>query len=274
MSVLRSISVKPLFSAIIAAALTICVSCGVDRCPCGYLQPDDTRVVYFFREAEFGCAGCDTCCCYVYWCFEEGTTGYEYLGHWDPNEQEEPPKGFGDIRQAEWCYDDWSWGCTGAPWGGCSDPSLTPRENVEAEEVAIWLSEGLVAPQQLYDKVLSDLAIIRSRYGPAIPELNTIQFTPYLESDRIIVEVTPEAAAQFERGEYHDLDSLNEHFKLCNMYPEKCCQPRLHLEFDARYDTKVLAQAYEQVPSVIGAEPGRAFGWLCRPSTVLPWTSE
>ncbi|MCH9031450.1 MAG: hypothetical protein IIB00_04240, partial [candidate division Zixibacteria bacterium] len=45
----------------------------------------------------------------------------------------------------------------------------TPRENGEAEEMALWLSGDLVAPEGLYLKLLGKLELLRTQWNEDYP---------------------------------------------------------------------------------------------------------
>jgi hypothetical protein len=228
-------------------------------------------MAYFFRQAKSACMGCDICY-YVYWYFECYDADCHYVGHWDPRDQAEPPSWFAFVIVAEECFDDWSWGCRDSLWGFCSDPQLTPRDNKEAEEAAIWLSESLVAPQDLYDRIAHDLDLIRATYGDDIESLRQIHFTPHLNSSAMWVELMPQALYRYTQGEFHDLDSLNTYFKVREIL-DHSDRGMLAFIFEGRYDTHQLAQIYTDTQSVIIADPGLAHGGpYCRLSTVLPWS--
>ena len=200
------------------------------------------------------------------------------MGCWIPSEHGDPPEWSGIFREAEQYYDDWSWGCADTFWAPCDDPGSTPREAEEAEEASIWLSGSLVAPQEAYDRVVHDLALIRSRYGDDIPRLRAIRFAPYLNSSAIYLGLTPEAALRLAEGRFHDLDSLNAHFKLSEIktYGGGACGPSFSFIFQGRYNTEKLSQIYKDAPPVIWAESGLADlpGLPPEVLTVIPWPVE
>lgn len=260
---------KHIVALISSFALCACLSCGRDANRCTEPESDNPPMAYFFREAVPACTGCDLCY-YAYWYFECVDEACRYVGYWDPLDQPDPPPWLVSATAAEECYDDWSWGCQDTIWGFSSDPRMTPRDNEEAEEAAIWLSGSLVAPQDLYDRIAHDLALVRSAYGDDIHQLREIRFTPYLRSSAIWVNLMPEAAYRYTQGEFHDLDSLNTLFKVRDILAYHDAN-NLSLLFEGRYDTIQLAQIYGDTPSVIAADPGVANGGFCRLSTVLPW---
>ncbi|MFZ1946989.1 MAG: hypothetical protein WAW06_05535 [bacterium] len=190
-------------------------------------------------------------------------------------EKPEEPAWFATVLEAQACYDGWNWGCGDTLGIRCDDPSQTPRQSEEAEEASIWLSGGLVSPPELYDRISQDLTFIRAPYGDSIPELRDIRFAPYVHSNVITLELMPEAVARFEEGEFHDLDSLNAHFKVAQIRVQhmSSCGPTFTLFFNGRYDTIQLSKIYKDTPSVVWADPVPAqLGgpWLGT-ITVIPW---
>lgn len=136
----------------------------------------------------------------------------------------------------------------------------TPRENREAEEAALWVSDSLVAPENLYNAILNDLAVIRTKYGDDISEVQ-ITFVPPWVTSQIILGVNDEAKAQILAGKYHDLDSLNTALR-CTGGPIRSVGMgnSILLSFKGRLHPERLAELYKQVKSVVWAEPNRFAG--------------
>ena len=253
--------------------LCACLFCGPDAQRCTEPEPGEVPMAYVFRGIVCRCEGCGSCL-NAYWYFECCDGSCRYLGNWDPRDQAERPPWFDTVIEAESCFDHGSWECSDSLWGYCSDPSMTPRENREAEEAAICLSGSLVAPQDLYERIVRDLALIRSAYGDSIDHPWEIHFVPYLRSDAMNVALWPAVMARYQRGEYDDLDSLNAHFKVSEIihFPYK---GKMFLTFEGRYNVQRLGQIYSAEPSVEYTDPsldggcGYSMGPRC--STVLIW---
>ena len=260
---------------VLPLAILLCVSCASDRRACLEPEPGQQELAYIFRGmVSLGPGSGEVV--RVYWYFECGGWGCRYVGHWNPIEEPESPAWFATVLDAEACYDDPSWGCGDTLGIQCSDPSYTPRENQEAEEASIWLSGGLVAPPELYDRIAQDLRFIRTSFGDTIPELRDIRFTPYMHSNVIGLELMPEAVSRFREGKFHDLDSLNAHFKVTEVRVDNSssCGPWFTLFFDGRYDTIQLSKIYKDTPSVLWAEAVGGWGGWWGPITVIPWPIE
>jgi hypothetical protein len=253
------------FAVLLTAAL--CASCGTERCS----EPRETRLrmAYAFRHAVPQCMGCDPCW-YFYWYFECDGVRCDYLSHFDPRDGQEEPDWLGRVREIEKCYMSTGY-CSDKSWGYHTDPSLTPRESEEAEEAALWLSGSLVAPQELYEIVRDDLALIRATYRDSIPQVDTVSFQPYLMSNWVGIELSPDAYQQYTQGEYHDWDSLNTLYGLTQTRPG--IHEFLYLIFSGRYNTVRLAELYKTLPSVWGSWP-TGWAFICDPSTVIAWRIE
>jgi hypothetical protein len=148
----------------------------------------------------------------------------------------------------------------------CSDVRATPKEDQEAEEVALWLSGSLVAPETLYSRVQADLAEIRSTYGGSIPALMSVFFRPWWVVSELQVSLADTAIEQFLQGNYHDLDDLNGQLGLTRM--EHYVLNWITLSFQGRLNPAKLAELYERVPSVVEATPVGPPG---DSPTIYPW---
>ena len=264
---------------IFPALIVICLilSCGSDSRNCTEPEPDHLIMGYAFKGLVPVCEACGQVYP-VHWYFECEPGVCQYLGYWDPLQQQDPPAWFSAVAEAQQCYDGCTWGCAaGSLWAPSLDPSKTPRENEEAEQASIWLSGSLVAPQELYDRIANDLAMIRSTYSDAIPELDRIRFLPCLQTSSIWLDLMPDADLRVQQGQFHDLDSLNALFKVCQIktYNTSTCGPSYAYVFDGRYNTIQLSQIYKDAASVLWAEPGYdAPSMGFEVATVLPWPLE
>jgi hypothetical protein len=203
-----------------------------------------------------------------YWYFECTGDSVEYVGYWAPSQQPEPPPWWDEAKVAAHCFDRSGSDCDPRFGPVCSDVSKTPREDREAEEMALWLSGSVVAPEDLYDTMLAQLGRIRKQYGDTIPVLKSIVFEPTWPSSDFEVGLTDEAEARYAAGQYHDLDLLNAHFGL--KWQWQVGSGSLWLHFGGRFNFLRLAEIYSAVPSVTGIScplPERVRGG----PGVLPW---
>ena len=145
------------------------------------------------------------------------------------------------------------------------------RENLEAEVAALWLSGSLLAPDDPYDLLEFGFTSTREQFADSIPELNSIRFVPPWIPGEIVIELTPEAAAQMREGEYTDLDSLNSLYGLTEIDTSLFFHRLwwVKLTFEENYHPERLSEIYEPVPSVLAAGPNstawpyfNAYPWL------------
>lgn len=148
------------------------------------------------------------------------------------------------------------------------DLERSPRENREAEVMALCLSNRLVAPEHLYQTILYQLAAIRAQYGDSIPQLKEISFRTDWAIGELLILLTIEARELVRIGKYHDLDFLNEYLKLKKM--DTCCGWN-HLIFEGCLHPEYLVDLYVPVASVEYAQPNFFYG---DGSTIYPSFSE
>ncbi len=262
------LSARRLHAATLAALFAICLfcSCGSERCECPEPQPARPQMAYVFQQAVNYCMGCDYCY-YLYWYFEcDGDTA-KYLDRFDSRDDQDQPPWLTHVAAMERCYPTRY--CPDPSWGYYTDPSVTPRQNEEAEEAAVWFSGSLVAPENLYEILRDDLALIRTSWRESIPQVDSISFQRHLHSDYLSVVLYRDAYERFTRGEYHDWDSLNTVFHVTEVRP--LSYATVFLIFRGRYYTPSLAQVYKTIPSVFITESVGAESGYCEPSTVFAW---
>ncbi len=123
----------------------------------------------------------------------------------------------------------------------------------EAQRLAIEVSGDLTAPASLTRRICNDLEAIRSEF----PEVASITHRPAWQN-QVLVRLTDEAFEQFERGEYHDLDSLNQQYAATEM--TRSGDSWAVISFSRVYDIQQLSQFYARVDSVESAQPVNLFG--------------
>jgi len=131
---------------------------------------------------------------------------------------------------------------------------FSPKENEEAELVALCLSGELIAPDTLYDDVLHDLTAIRAEFGDTLQAVNAIEFRPPWWRVSYLLMAFDESAAQLiADGQYHAWDQLNEYYHVTEIKigGHGC----VWLVFDGRLNPYRLAEQYEVLPGVLYAEP-------------------
>jgi hypothetical protein len=149
--------------------------------------------------------------------------------------------------------------------------SQTPRDNAEAEWVALWLSDALVAPESLYVQIRDDLARLRQTYRDSIHELRWIEFTPHYYPTAIDLSVTDSVFTAIRAGHYHQWDSLNQLYGVDSIYTDSIGTLGyfVHLEFKKRLNADSLTGYYARLPGVIDSSSLEFGGdW----SNIYPWS--
>ena len=142
-------------------------------------------------------------------------------------------------------------------------PSDTPREDGEAELIALCLSGDLIAPESLYEKVKCELLAIRSIFGDDFEVLNRIEFRPPWVAGCLIVGFNDTTAEMVLEGEYHAWDELNEKYRLTEIDTDLIDWLNVAvLYFQGRLHPCRLAELYDTLPGVVGAG-ANAWGGDC-----------
>lgn len=89
--------------------------------------------------------------------------------------------------------------------GTAAEIAATPRADPDAELLALHLGGELTAPEDLYQRIVSDLTVIRS----VNPVAGFIPFTPSYTPHDFLFMMTDEAFARLQSGNYHEWDCLN-----------------------------------------------------------------
>ncbi|MFA5423190.1 MAG: right-handed parallel beta-helix repeat-containing protein [Phycisphaerae bacterium] len=113
---------------------------------------------------------------------------------------------------------------------------------IEAQLIAIEISGQLVAPNDLTSRILGDLALIRD----ACPQIAGITYRPHYVPDELMVGITEEAVQQYQQGQYHALDSLNQIYGVVEVEAHFGLVNFLLLKFNQVYNMPLLAQIYTE----------------------------
>ena len=131
--------------------------------------------------------------------------------------------------------------------------------DTDAELLAIELSKALLPPPALYKRIHHDLDGIRQAY----PAMGQIHHGPAWALGELIVRLTPEAMAQYEKGEYHGLDLLMVKYgpiKIGTLAQSLCI---VHLKFSKRYNPRSDCGVSQF--SIGGGAVGTRYFWRYRP---------
>lgn len=133
---------------------------------------------------------------------------------------------------------------------------FTPKENEEAELIALCLSGELVAPDSLYNQILSDLAAIRATFGDTFEVVNRIKFSPPWVAGCLIIGFDDSTVQQIRNGQYHAWDSLNQQYQVTKIDTIVFDWLGIALlSFEGRLHPYRLAEVYAVLPGVWAASP-------------------
>jgi hypothetical protein len=149
------------------------------------------------------------------------------------------------------------------------DKPITPKENREAEEAALWLSGELYAPDALYKTIKNGLAAIRQTYLDSIPNL-TIEFQAWWIPSKIGIHVTEEVRRMILQGLPNPVDSLNRIFGATRMDTFRLNVGVFTIVyFEGRLHPLRLAEIYKELDGVTKAYRD---AWWGDYSNVYPWS--
>ncbi len=118
-----------------------------------------------------------------------------------------------------------------------------PWEDEEAENFALEVSGQLAASRSLYDRIKKDLATIRTRWGSAIPTLETTTHQPYWQIGSIEVAVDSQLYAELRARESSWWDSLGTALQLSHAEFSDSALT-VSLTFAPRLNSKRIGELY------------------------------
>jgi hypothetical protein len=129
-----------------------------------------------------------------------------------------------------------------------AETALTPRDDSTAEILALRASEGIVAPETVYQRVVRDLGAIRQDY----PDVADITPFPRANASSISVSFDADTLDDVALGTYTGWDCPNELYGFADSGPPSTSGV-VRVRFEGRYDPSLLASEYEDLPGVTDA---------------------
>ncbi len=149
-----------------------------------------------------------------------------------------------------------------------SDLALTPRANFDAEYLAMEASGEMVAPQQLYERVVTELAMIREQNSEVNGEENcdltalncpiTVR-TDWSSDEPLVVGFDEEGQTKIESDTYTDWNELNQFFRM-NPIQTILNSSFVILGSDAVVNIEKLSQEYAKLSHITSADPNYLAG--------------
>jgi hypothetical protein len=136
-------------------------------------------------------------------------------------------------------------------------PAWAPQE---AELISLCLSGELEPPERLSQRVLNELAAIRSTYGDDFDPITSLEFIPPWLVSCLIVGLDSSSAEQFVEGKYNAWDGLNEKYHVTRINISNISLGAVTLYFERTLHPRRLAEEYRILPGVSYAEPNGLIG--------------
>lgn len=136
--------------------------------------------------------------------------------------------------------------CDKSPTSSKPNLNSTPMENEEAELLALWLSNSVVAPSDLYTTIRNDLSLIRSTWKNRIPEVQ-FKFIPSQIPSKLFILFDQDTFEAIVAGNYHAWDKLNEDFSVKEIIARDYSS-FVVLNFEGRLNPNVLVDYYKELP--------------------------
>lgn len=125
---------------------------------------------------------------------------------------------------------------------------LTPRADASIELLALSLSPGVTADQDIYQRLLRDLTLIKRME----PRLKNVHYRHRNDGKTLVLRFSDNASFLFARGKYPYWDCVNRHYRFESA---QTISPGLvELRLGGIYDLEQLASLYARLPGVMHAQ--------------------
>ncbi|MCH9684200.1 MAG: hypothetical protein K0V04_22395 [Deltaproteobacteria bacterium] len=128
--------------------------------------------------------------------------------------------------------------------------AMTPREDEEAEQLALEASGEVVAPQDIYARTVADLQTIRDD----APTLTKVHARPNWALDALWVALTPSALDALNMGTYQGWDCPNALYGVQSVDPEVLADTS-EIRYPGRFNPELIVADYEALDTVLDASP-------------------
>jgi len=138
--------------------------------------------------------------------------------------------------------------CDGLGLGSATAIAATPRANQNLELLSLAMAPGVTARQEIYDRVLRDIELIRSTYA----DVAEITFWEDFDGSSLILHVDAATHASMSAGAYTAWDCLNNWYGLINTSFSDPVggQYQVQINLNGVFDTALLQNEYAQLPGV------------------------
>ncbi len=144
------------------------------------------------------------------------------------------------------------------------DISQTPREDQNLELLALAHSAGIVADQEVYERIVGDVSEMRA-LEPAIADIG---YRSTYVPNTLGLMVSGDTLNSMEHGDYTAWDCLNSAFRVTDIdysWSSLTTDQFVYLHFEGVYEPLQLGELYGALPEILGAEPDY---WIGDGSTI------
>ena len=139
--------------------------------------------------------------------------------------------------------------------GTASEIASTPRPDANLELLSLTLTDKVVAPAPIYERVTRDVEKIRKMYE----KVSGIDYLPLHNGKSLIVQPDNATMTAIENGSYTAWDCLNNHY--VKQGQRKLGSGNfLVLELKGVYDLSIVGGDYAALPGIKSAEPNGRVG--------------
>ncbi len=131
-----------------------------------------------------------------------------------------------------------------------ADPAATPRSDRTAELLALQATGELIAPEDVYQRVVAELTGIRDRF----PNATDHEAIGCWDPSRLLIRFEAETQAEVNDEQYQDWDDLNDIFSLGEVEYREEININV-LKFDGRFNPGRLAREYSSLDGAIYTAP-------------------
>jgi hypothetical protein len=145
--------------------------------------------------------------------------------------------------------------CRGVGHGTPAQIASTPRSNTSLEMLALTLTQDVVAPQSIYDRVTRDVPKVKKQNS----SLSNITHRPRHNGKSLLMQTTGQTAQEIKNGTYTDWDCLNQHY-VDQSHDVLNFTNAVKLELKGRYDLSIVGSDYAALPGIKNAGPNQFGG--------------
>jgi hypothetical protein len=145
------------------------------------------------------------------------------------------------------------------PIGSAEDIAATPRDDTNLEMLALALDTAeVVATQETYDRVLADVAAIRT----LAPDLADVDHRPDNDGKQLLLTPDDVTFQSIAAGEYSAWDCLNDFYELdsTKQMPIEIGSSFVVISLKGQYDLGELSDLYAKLPGIKSVETNSGGG--------------